>query len=86
MIRLDTAHYMFGYYVLLSDRSSHLWEDLDRSSTYWTVFNEFARVMRELDRRPKSNLEASVSSLLHHSLMLNPTNSEPFPKFVHNAI
>ena len=53
MIRLDTAHYMFGYYVLLSDRSSHLWEDLDRSSTYWTVFNEFARVMRELDKTAK---------------------------------
>ncbi len=52
MIRIDIAHYMFGYYILLADRSQHLWHELDRESPYWTVFNEFVRIIRAMDRDP----------------------------------
>lgn len=46
VVRLDVAHYMFGYYVLLTDSSRHFWEDLDRGSPYWSVFRAFAATMR----------------------------------------
>jgi len=48
IIRREVAHYMFGYYVLLVDRSQHLWADLDRESVYWTVFRNFAALMRKI--------------------------------------
>lgn len=40
------AHYMFGYYALLADRSEHLWDGLDKGSEYWSVFRRFASQMR----------------------------------------
>jgi len=50
LIRQEVAHYMFGYYVLLTDRCEHFWEGLDRGSQYWSVFRRFASDMKELSR------------------------------------
>ncbi len=49
LIRRDVAHYMFGYYVLLTDECEPFWEGLDRSSQYWTVFRRFAKDMKALN-------------------------------------
>lgn len=48
IIKPGVAHYMFGYYVLLVDRSEHFWEGLDRQSVYWEVFRQFAAQMRSV--------------------------------------
>jgi hypothetical protein len=52
LIRPDVAHYMFGYYVLLSDRNEYLWAGLDKPGRYWTLFRSFAETMRSLEERP----------------------------------
>ena len=49
IIRREIAHYMFGYYVLLADKSQNLWANLDRESVYWTVFRNFAALMRKME-------------------------------------
>lgn len=48
IIKPGVAHYMFGYYVLLVDRSEHFWEGLDRTSVYWEVFRQFAEQMKSV--------------------------------------
>ncbi len=48
LIRREVAHYMFGYYVLLTARSVHFWEGLDRDSVYWTVFRDLAANMQDM--------------------------------------
>ena len=48
LIKKEVAHYMFGYYVLLTERCEHFWEGLDRESQYWSVFRRFAQDMRAL--------------------------------------
>lgn len=48
IIKPAVAHYMFGYYVLLVDRSEHFWEGLDRNSVYWEVFRRFAQQMKSV--------------------------------------
>lgn len=45
------AHYMFGYYVLLAARSKQLWDGLDATSMYWTVFRNFAATMEEYEHK-----------------------------------
>lgn len=45
LIRREVAHYMFGYYVLLCQRSEPFWHGLDRSSQYWSLFRQFAAEM-----------------------------------------
>lgn len=46
-ITRDVAHYMFGHYILLTERSQNFWKDLDREGTYWRLFHHFAKEMRE---------------------------------------
>ena len=41
-IRAEVAHYMFGRYVLLADRSVNLWAGMDRDDPFWTLFRAFA--------------------------------------------
>lgn len=48
LIRKEVAHYMFGYYVLLTDRCDLFWEGLDRESQYWSVFRRFSADMESL--------------------------------------
>jgi len=52
MISRQVAHYMFGHYVVLTDRSVNFWHDLDRDEVYWQLFRRFAREMRELKAKP----------------------------------
>ena len=46
LIRLEVAHYMYGYYVLLVADSKHFWKGLDPDSQYWVVFRQFASRLR----------------------------------------
>jgi hypothetical protein len=48
LIRKEVAHYMFGYYVLLTDRCENFWDGLDRSSQYWSVFRQFSELMKTI--------------------------------------
>lgn len=55
LISRSVAHYMFGYYVLLTDQSKHFWQDLDRPSVYWSVFRNLAEKMHaEAKQTPTS--------------------------------
>jgi hypothetical protein len=47
MIRPAVAHYMFGYYAILCSESKNFWINEDRSSPYWTLFNNFVERMKE---------------------------------------
>jgi hypothetical protein len=49
IISPEVAYYMFGYYVVLTDRSENIWEDLDRSGAYWAVFRHFASQMKAFE-------------------------------------
>lgn len=57
IIRPEIANYMFGYYVVLADRSQNLWKDLDRNGVYWTVFRNFAELMRRTDQTSAKDLK-----------------------------
>lgn len=48
LIRLEVAHYMYGYYVLLVADSKNFWPGLDPNSEYWSVFRKFASKLRTL--------------------------------------
>lgn len=48
LIRKEVAHYMFGYYVLLTDRCDNFWDGLDRESQYWSVFRQFTVLIKTL--------------------------------------
>jgi hypothetical protein len=50
LIQRDVAHYMFGYYVLLTEGCDNFWDGLDRDSQYWSVFRQFAQMMREMNQ------------------------------------
>lgn len=51
IIRREVAHYMFGYYVLLCQRSENFWIGLDKQSVYWSLFRRFAHEMQNLGER-----------------------------------
>ncbi|MBV6458324.1 MAG: hypothetical protein HONBIEJF_01451 [Fimbriimonadaceae bacterium] len=51
LIRRDVAHYMFGYYVLLCQRSESFWQGLDRTSQYWSLFRQFASEMERMGNK-----------------------------------
>lgn len=53
MIRPEIAHYMYGRYVELADRSVNLWTGLDKNDRYWTLFRRYAAENRELARGPE---------------------------------
>jgi len=46
LIKPEVAHYMFGYYVLLTEQCEPFWSGLQRESQYWSVFRRFAEEMR----------------------------------------
>jgi hypothetical protein len=51
LIRREVAFYMFGYYVLLAERSDALWTGIDRKDRYWRLFREFAAGLRSFETR-----------------------------------
>lgn len=57
LLSKQVAHYMFGYYVLLTESSHDFWEGLDRDSEYWTVFRAFAKEMDESACRLENDFE-----------------------------
>lgn len=54
------ASYMFGRYVVLTERSRHFWEGMDKDERYWSLFRSFASQITEAEgmrdpyRRPPS--------------------------------
>ena len=53
IIRPEVAYYMFGYYVLLVDRSEHIWAGIDRDGPYWAVFRNFVCDMKTFEPDPQ---------------------------------
>ena len=47
LIRPELAHYMFGYYTVKCSESSDFWANLTLDDTYWNLFHDFAREMKE---------------------------------------
>lgn len=49
LISLETAHYMFSYYILSCWRSDNFWANIDREEIYWSLFRDFAAEMQRLE-------------------------------------
>lgn len=49
IIRIELAHYMFGYYAIRCWESDCFWGDVNRDSQYWVLFKEFVRKMKEIE-------------------------------------
>ena len=49
LIRIELAHYMFGYYAIRCWESDHFWSDVNRDSQYWFLFKELVRKMKEIE-------------------------------------
>ncbi len=49
----EVAHYMFGYYAILCDRSVNFWHNIDRTSIYWNIFDDFVDQMKSCEARFK---------------------------------
>ncbi|MBX3095809.1 MAG: hypothetical protein KF812_03010 [Fimbriimonadaceae bacterium] len=49
-LSIQVAHYMFGYYVALVDRSENFWVNLDKPGVYWTVFRRFSARLAEREK------------------------------------
>lgn len=50
MIRPEVAHYMFGRYVCLADKSQHLWVGLQKKDRYWSLFRRYAVENRAMEQ------------------------------------
>lgn len=48
LVGLNVAHYMFGYYAILCQRSEAFWSGVNRLSPYWALFNDFCEQMKNL--------------------------------------
>jgi hypothetical protein len=53
LIRKQVAHYMFGYYAIQCWENSYFWSDVNRDSTYWLVFQDFAEQMMSIEKHFK---------------------------------
>jgi len=49
VIRLGVAHYMFGYYAIRCWASENFWSSVNRNSPYWSLFKDFAAVMKTVE-------------------------------------
>jgi hypothetical protein len=59
LIRKEVAHYMFGYYVLLTYENPYFC--LDRDGIYWSQFRQFAeRVQKEMPKTSDSNTQKRI--------------------------
>jgi len=51
LMRLEVAHYMFGYYAIRCWDSSNFWSDVNRNSPYWAAFADFAKRMNAIEKQ-----------------------------------
>lgn len=49
VLRIEVAHYMFGYYAIQCWESENFWSNLDRNSIYWSLFRDFVRQLKECE-------------------------------------
>lgn len=49
LIKIEVAHYMFGYYAIRCWESDYFWSDVNRNSPYWVLFKDFATKMKEIE-------------------------------------
>lgn len=55
-IRPEVAHYMFGRYVRLAERSVNLWSGMDRDDPFWALFRLYAAEGERFEIVPESRL------------------------------
>lgn len=51
LIRKEVAHYMFGYYAIRCWESKHFWNNINRSSEYWSLFKDFVEQMTKIEQK-----------------------------------
>lgn len=49
LIKIEVAHYMFGYYAIRCWESKYFWHDVNRDSPYWALFKNFVDKMRKME-------------------------------------
>ena len=50
LIREPVAHYMFGYYAVRCYQSDQFWNGVNRDSSYWSLFTDFAKRMEAMEQ------------------------------------
>lgn len=60
LIKPNIAHYMFGYYAIRCLDSKNFWNDINRQSIYWSLFNEFAEEMKRREENKKAYLNLKI--------------------------
>lgn len=55
VIRIEIAHYMFGYYIMKIFDSQHFWDnsDFSKNDYFWSLFVNFATRIKEFDNKLK---------------------------------
>jgi hypothetical protein len=49
LIRVQVAHYMFGYYAIRCWDNEYFWSDMNRNTQYWTAFKDFVDRMKAIE-------------------------------------
>jgi hypothetical protein len=49
LIKIEVAHYMFGYYAIRCWESDFFWSDVNRKSSYWALFRDFVTKMKKIE-------------------------------------
>jgi hypothetical protein len=57
LMRPKIVHYMFAYYALQCYNSENFWDDIEKGSSYWRVFNEFIEKMRKLENKNSNKIK-----------------------------
>jgi hypothetical protein len=58
LVRIEVAHYMFGYYALRCWNSSHFWRNeegqwMNKEDRHWRLFDHFAKRLEAIEKNFK---------------------------------
>jgi len=49
LIKIEVAHYMFGYYAIRCWDNDYFWSDVNRETPYWALFRDFVAKMKKIE-------------------------------------
>jgi len=60
VLKAEIIHYFFGYYSILTKKSSNFWFDINRDSFYWKEFNNFVEKMKKIENKKETNINKRI--------------------------
>jgi hypothetical protein len=58
LISENVAYYMFGYYAIQCYDNAYFWQKVNKDSSFWSLFVEFAKRMKQVEL--KNNVPALI--------------------------